>query len=335
MRRLAIALTVLALLALLGYSLERSAWLFGLFERWSALAIAAAVVVELAAVALIVGAGALAHIDPSARAWANRALVAVLSVQALANLSAGYLRGGAATLVLFGVGSRAAYVVAAVLWLVTNLAVPALVLCLSKLLERLLSAPAASAAQPTQQSVVEPAAAVVPLPVPMPIVKEPLPGFIYLLRAVGGEQYKIGRANDVAARIRRIAGFVPFPVEIAHTIETDDMVRLEHCLHFVYDTAGKRINGEWFRLTQQDVSCLQGIGEQLNSDTFDDTLDALSLVACPPAETLDTSDDVSPLDVARSLRQKGLSWRQVARRVGMSDATLRRRLAHDEEETEI
>ena len=138
MRKFAIIATTLALLALLGYSLERSAWLFGLFERWTILAYAAAIVVELAAVALIVGAGALAGIDPSARAWANRALLAVLSVQALANLSAGYLRGGQSTLALFGAHSSAAYVVAAVLWLVTNLAVPGLVLCLSKLLERLL-----------------------------------------------------------------------------------------------------------------------------------------------------------------------------------------------------
>jgi hypothetical protein len=141
MRKTAIIATALALLALLAYSLERSAWLFGLFEQWSVLALAAAIVVELAAVALIVGAGALATIDASARAWANRALLAVLSVQALANLSAGYLRGGTNVLAQFGAGSRAAYAVAAVLWLVTNLAIPGLILCLSKLLERLIAAP--------------------------------------------------------------------------------------------------------------------------------------------------------------------------------------------------
>ncbi len=160
MRRLAIAITALALLALLAYSLERSAWLFGLFEQWSILALAAAVVVELAAVALVVGAGALAHIDPLARAWANRALLAVLSVQALANLSAGYLRGGSATLVLFGNGERAAYVVAAVLWLVTNLAIPGLILCLSKLLERLLAVAPADA--PTAITISAPERAALP-----------------------------------------------------------------------------------------------------------------------------------------------------------------------------
>lgn len=134
----AAVITAFALAALLAYSLERTAWLFGLFEQSDNLAVAAAVVVELAAVALLAGAGAIAAMDTQARAWANRALLAVLSVQALANLSAGYLRGGQRTLTLFG-NDQAAYAVAAVLWLVTNLAVPGLILCLSKLMERLLA----------------------------------------------------------------------------------------------------------------------------------------------------------------------------------------------------
>lgn len=137
----AILINALALVALLGYSIERTAWLFDLFEDWTPAARAAAVVVELAAVALLVGAGALAHLDEAARAWANRALVAVLSVQALANLSAGYLRGGRETLALFaGSNELASYAVAATLWFAVNLAVPGLILCLSKLLERLIAA---------------------------------------------------------------------------------------------------------------------------------------------------------------------------------------------------
>lgn len=137
----AIVVTSLALAALLAYSIERTAWLFGRFEDWAPAAYAAALVVELAAVALIVGASALAHLDRAARAWANRALVAVLSVGALANLAAGYLRGGRATLAQFGSAAEwAPYGVAASLWLTTNLAIPGLILCLSKLLERLVVA---------------------------------------------------------------------------------------------------------------------------------------------------------------------------------------------------
>jgi hypothetical protein len=138
---IAISVNLLALIALLGYSLERTAWLFQLFESDTTLPTVAAVVVELAAVALLVGAGAIAQLDTKARAWSNRALGAVLSVQALANLSAGYLRGGHATLALFqGGNSDATYAVAAALWLSVNLAVPALIFFLSKLLERLIAA---------------------------------------------------------------------------------------------------------------------------------------------------------------------------------------------------
>lgn len=137
----AIAVTFLALICLLAYSIERTAWLFGEFETWWPAAYAAAIVIELSAVALIVGAGALAHLDAKARAWANRALAAVLSVGALANLSAGFLRGGRSLGALFGPADDwATYAVAASLWLTTNLAVPALIFFLSKLLERLVSA---------------------------------------------------------------------------------------------------------------------------------------------------------------------------------------------------
>ena len=124
----------IALVCLLIYSLERTAWLFELFEESPARATAAAIVIELAAVALIAGAGAL---DAVSKPWANRALVAILSIQALGNLSAGYLKGGVQTLERFG-ADWPAYAVAATLWLVANLAVPWLVFCLSKLMEQLI-----------------------------------------------------------------------------------------------------------------------------------------------------------------------------------------------------
>lgn len=153
----AILASFLALVALLAYSLERTAWLFTQFEQQQELAYAAAVVVELAAVALIAGSGAIGHLDQTARAWANRALIAVLSTQALANLSAGYLRGGRALLLLLDPeGGGAAYAVAAALWLVINLSVPALVLCLSKLLERLLATRAIAAQRTAEAAQLQP-----------------------------------------------------------------------------------------------------------------------------------------------------------------------------------
>ena len=134
----------IALICLLVYSFERTSWLFGLFESWHIAAYAAAGVIEVAAVALLIGAAAWSQLDQERRLWASIALQVVLSIQALANLTAGYLHGGAATLRLLqtaesGAGYWAAYVVASALWLVVNLAVPTLILCLSKLLEGLIS----------------------------------------------------------------------------------------------------------------------------------------------------------------------------------------------------
>jgi hypothetical protein len=137
----AIAVTTLALAALLMYSLERTAWLFSQYETWPAAAIAAAVVVELCAIALIVSASALARLDTRARAWANRALGVVLAVSALANLAAGFLRGGRLVGQLFAPGNELAlWALSAVLLLTTNMAIPALIFFLSKLLERLVDA---------------------------------------------------------------------------------------------------------------------------------------------------------------------------------------------------
>lgn len=134
----------IALVCLLVYSFERTSWIFGLFEAWEYAAYAAAGVVEVAAVALLIGAAAWGQLDKERRLWASIALQVVLSIQALANLTAGYLHGGYATLNLLrtdrqGAGYWAAYVVASALWLVVNLAVPMLILCLSKLLEGLIS----------------------------------------------------------------------------------------------------------------------------------------------------------------------------------------------------
>lgn len=132
----------LALAALLLYSLDRSAWLFTLYEtgqpRADLIGLAAAIVIELATIALIAGDGlaeALSE-DPATqhalRIWSGRGLVIVLLVQALANLVAGYLRGGVILFQQLGQG-WAAYGVAAVAWIAVNAAVPLLIFALAKI----------------------------------------------------------------------------------------------------------------------------------------------------------------------------------------------------------
>lgn len=140
----------LAIVALLLYSLDRTAWLFRLYETGQqhadTLGLAAAIVVELAAVALIAGdalAEALTRDRRAAdmlRAWAGRGLAAVLGAQILANLIAGYLRGGRVLLTaLGGPGDWPPLVLAGTAWLVTNALIPGLVFILAKIEARLLT----------------------------------------------------------------------------------------------------------------------------------------------------------------------------------------------------
>jgi hypothetical protein len=148
----------LALLALLAYSLDRTAWLFAAFEvgqkngEW--LGLAAAVVVEIAVVALVLAESVSAHTEIGR--WSGYGLAAALAFQALANLLAGYLRGGA-LLASLAVGSWAGYAVAATVWLVSNLLIPALIFFLAKIAAHLV--PLWRTAPVTAPAVTQPASA--------------------------------------------------------------------------------------------------------------------------------------------------------------------------------
>ena len=74
-------------------------------------------------------------------------------------------------------------------------------------------------------------------------------GYVYLLHHDG--LYKIGRSKDVPSRRRRIGVQMPHEVTVIHSIQSNDSVRLEEQLHDMY--ANKRMNGEWFALSAEDV----------------------------------------------------------------------------------
>lgn len=149
-----------ALLVLMIYSLDRTSWLFAIFESGRAAAetygYAAAIVVEVAAVALIVGDGVanLLRDDAAQRAlrlWSGVGLIFIFGVQVVANFAAGYIRGGEAIVRAIGEGGfTAVYVIAAVAWGMTNALIPALIFALSKIeahiLRLLLAAPAGEVA---------------------------------------------------------------------------------------------------------------------------------------------------------------------------------------------
>ena len=75
-------------------------------------------------------------------------------------------------------------------------------------------------------------------------------GYVYLINA--GEFYKIGISRNVDRRITQLSTIPPFDVTLVCTIETDDMLGLENELHTMFSE--KRVNGEWFTLSAEDVN---------------------------------------------------------------------------------
>ena len=85
-------------------------------------------------------------------------------------------------------------------------------------------------------------------------------GYVYLVYFGIGTYYKIGFSRRVEIRLKEFGAQMPFAPTIEHVINTDDVYALESSFHEYFKT--KRIRGEWFDLTPDDVclcKCLQEI----------------------------------------------------------------------------
>lgn len=80
-------------------------------------------------------------------------------------------------------------------------------------------------------------------------------GYVYILRATPDHPYKIGHTTNPRNRIETFGVKLPFEVEYELLIRADDCVELERSLHARF--ADKRVNGEWFALTQDDIEALR------------------------------------------------------------------------------
>ena len=66
-----------------------------------------------------------------------------------------------------------------------------------------------------------------------------------------GKYYKIGRSVSAEKREYEIGLLLPEKPKLVHKIKTDDPVGIEAYWHQRF--SDKRVRGEWFSLTSQDV----------------------------------------------------------------------------------
>lgn len=85
------------------------------------------------------------------------------------------------------------------------------------------------------------------------------PGFIYFAKK--NNFIKIGRTKNVESRMKNLQGNHPTaaPIELLHVISTKDYTQAERAFHTCF--ANKRIKGEWFQLTEEDIECIKEMKE--------------------------------------------------------------------------
>jgi hypothetical protein len=89
----------------------------------------------------------------------------------------------------------------------------------------------------------------------LPTNKKKSSGYIYVIKAVGHNYYKIGFSKDVAQRIKNLDRQYPFEIELYTQFKSNDVLGDEKKLHNEFK--GKNYRGEWFNLDKHDLEKIE------------------------------------------------------------------------------
>lgn len=129
-----------------------------------------------------------------------------------------------------------------------------------------------------------------------------LTGWVYVLDS-GLGYYKIGKAKDLNRRVKQLKIQLPFPVTIQYAYQSSEHDYEERFWHEYY--AAKRLNGEWFTLTSDDLAVIYEHSEytglyEINGEMHFDPLRVISrrIPHLQPSEQSNQSSFFISLDEA-------------------------------------
>lgn len=79
-------------------------------------------------------------------------------------------------------------------------------------------------------------------------MKRNLPGYVYLIHAIGTNRYKIGRSINLQTRLQQLQKQSPYPLEIVKAFKTFNPSWDEAYFHDTYKDY--KVYGEWFEFDE-------------------------------------------------------------------------------------
>jgi hypothetical protein len=122
---------------------------------------------------------------------------------------------------------------------------------------------------------------------------------VYLVKA--GLHYKIGRTKDLQRRVMAIQTSQPFPVKVIHAWTVVNGAAVEGYLHQKFNAT--KMEGEWYHLTQDDVSRLLEI-EAWDVDVPPITKNAHVMLPAKPGSCRALLEEKTDIRSSTELREK-------------------------------